>query len=545
LLTAANALHGSIDGVAASAPDVYNIVGCSEPTISGYRIYDNGVVDVSRDAGDGTVPLVSAMDRADGFKNYFISGDKTGITHASLVSDSRTLALITAILNGAASFTLPDGFSTSSSSCFGGSTVEFSAHGASGLMIQNNTGLSTGLDASGTVELGIPDSTYDAIGDNYFVIVPGDGAYHVTTESSSSDDLVVKAKGYDGSSVTQTATYVVSSSVPEGQGTGIGTTTVMLDFSDFNSAANVTVTENGNANSSSSSQNTSSTFSLAPTIEASASDIVPPDITISGIPTSAVEGNTTTVSFSAIDTDSGIASLKATLNGVPVGNGDVVTFAQEGDNVFRVEAMDGAGNPTAREVDFAVSAPKPTSSPVAAPPREISFSPIEDTYIDAADSDVNYGGSSVLRLRARGKNRAFAKFDQAAIENAVGSNTIVSANLAFTVAKNWENWAASGLLTLHRMTSPWIESGATWNSVNVSGTASWILEPSAMTTVSNDTTSTISLDVTTDVRAFLNGTEDDGWILQKADECAPGVIDFGSRESETPPVLTVTYVSLK
>jgi hypothetical protein len=167
LLSAADTLHSGIDAVPADAPDVYNIVGCSEPTISEYHIYDNGVVDISRDAGDGTVPLVSAMDRADGSRNYFISGALTGITHTSLVSDPRALALMTAILDGKAdSFALPGGFSTSLDSCFpsvshdagdGGNSIEFSAHGAAGLTVQNNAGLSMGSDASGTVEFGIPD----------------------------------------------------------------------------------------------------------------------------------------------------------------------------------------------------------------------------------------------------------------------------------------------------------------------------------------------------------------------------------------------------
>ena len=67
----------------------------------------------------------------------------------------------------------------------------------------------------------------------------------------------------------------------------------------------------------------------------------------------------------------------------------------------------------------------------------------------------------------------------------------------------------------------------------------WITEPSAATTISNDTTSTVSFDVAADINAFLNGTENDGWILQKADECAPCAIDFGSRESETPPMLKI------
>lgn len=523
LLAAADALHGGIDDAPANAPDVYNIVGCAEPTISEYHIYDNGVVDVSRSTGDGTVPLMSAMDRADGFKNYFISGSETGITHTNLVSDPRTLALITAILGGtASSFTLPDGFSTSLNSCSGGSgSVEFSAYSATELVIQNSAGLSTGIDASGTVDLGIPDSTYEAIGDNYFIMVPAGGAYHLIAESSSLENMVVKAKEYDGSSATQTATYVVSSTPSKNQGSDAGTTTADLAFTDFSSPAQLTVTENGNATSA---------VSIAPITVASSNDFAPPDISISGISTSSLRGSTSTVSFSASDTDSGIASVSATLNGVPIASGDTLTFTQTGENVFRVEAMDNAGNPSAKEIDFTVSAPIPI---------ETSFSPVADTYIDDNAPDANHGGDAILRLRARGKDRSLIKFDQAAILNVVGSSSIVSATLTFAVAKNWENWAASGSLALHRITAPWTEASATWNSENPAGGASWAADPSATTTVSNDTTSTVSFDVTADARAFLNGTENDGWILKKVDECAPGVMDFGSRESETPPVLKI------
>ena len=75
----------------------------------------------------------------------------------------------------------------------------------------------------------------------------------------------------------------------------------------------------------------------------------------------------------------------------------------------------------------------------------------------------------------------------------------------------------------------------------MTNTALWVPEPSATTTVSNDATSTVSFDVASDIRAFLGGTENDGWIIRKADECAPGVVDFGSRESANLPMLTVTY----
>lgn len=175
----------------------------------------------------------------------------------------------------------------------------------------------------------------------------------------------------------------------------------------------------------------------------------------------------------------------------------------------------------------------------------MSFSPIADTYIDSNAPDVNYGDEAILRLRARGKNRALMKFDQSAIESTIGSSTIVSATLTFTVAKNWENWVTPGLLALRRMAAPWTENGATWNTENSASSSPWVLESSATTTVSDDTTSTVSFDVVADIKAFLTGVENNGWILQKADECTPGVIDLGSRESDLPPILTVTYASSK
>jgi hypothetical protein len=479
------------------------------------------------------------MDRADGSKNYFISGSETGISHVGLVSDARVASLVTAILDdGASSFILPDGFSKSSDSCLGGSgSVEFSAHGSAGLTVQNGTGLSTGIDASGTVDLGIPESTYEIIGDNYFITVPTGGDYHLITNSSSSDDLIVQAKGYDaGGSATQTETYVVSGAGSEGQGNDTGTTTAEMDFTNFNSGADLTVAKNGNTSSSVSGDNqtATTTFSVAPIVESSTHDITPPEITVSGIPDSAIQGSTTTILFSASDTDSGVALLYATLNGAPVANGDIATFTQEGKNIFRIEAIDNAGNPAVKEIDFTVSAPEIST------PRSVSFSPVADTYIDSNASDANHGSDAILRLRARGKNRALVEFDEAAIKNAVGSSTIASATLIFSVAKNWENWLGiGGSLALRRMNLPWTESDATWNNVNASGVASFITEPSATMTVSNDTTNTISFDVTADIKLFLAGTENDGWILQKADECAPGVIDFGSRESKIPAVLKI------
>ena len=536
LIASAGTLHDTIDGAAMKAPDVYNIVGCSEPTITGYRIYDSGVVDVTRTDGDGIVPVVSAMDRADGFKNYFISGSKTGITHTDLVSDERVARLVTAILDGgASSFALPDGFSTTTSSCFDGNGfVEFSAHHAGGLTLQNSDGSFTGVNASGTVDVGISGSTYDVIGDNYFITVPAGSDYRVIAQSSSSDDLIVTATGYKGNDATQTATYVVSSTAPSGGGS-MNTTTATLYFSGSGVPAGAKITQSENVNSSTSDDAGSSTigFSVAPIVGSSSNDVVPPQITVSGISDPISLGSTTTIFFSASDTESGVALLHATLNGSLIVSGDTVTFTQEGRNILLIEAIDGAGNPSVKEIDFTVSPPLA--------PHTASFVPIADTYVDGNDPGENYGDAHILRIRSRGKDRSLIKFDDAAIRAAVGSSTIISATLTLSVAKNWENETGTDTMELYRMISPWTEGGATWNTEDDTSSPPWAATPSAMAIASNDSTITLSFDVASDVRSFADGAENDGWILKKADECMPGVIDFGSRESDLPPELMISY----
>ena len=131
------------------------------------------------------------MNLADGFHNYFVDGGATGINHDGLVTDARPLSLITALIDdgNVAGHDLPWGISSVLADCFSGwhaasstddssgsdgsgATIEFSAHGTVTLEISDPTGLHTGITYNGSVELGIPGSSYDAIGDNTFVTVP-------------------------------------------------------------------------------------------------------------------------------------------------------------------------------------------------------------------------------------------------------------------------------------------------------------------------------------------------------------------------------------
>ena len=81
-----------------------------------------------------------------------------------------------------------------------------------------------------------------------------------------------------------------------------------------------------------------------------------------------------------------------------------------------------------------------------------------DTYLRSGAPDTNEGGSSFLRMRASGDNRALVRFDQAALEQAVGSGTLVSASLKLDITGNGNNWGSSGrAISVFRLTSNWAE----------------------------------------------------------------------------------------
>ena len=531
LLAAADQLHAGLDDAAPNAPEVYNIVGCSEPTIAEYHLYDNGVITISRTAGDGTVPLASAMDLADDAVNYFVSGSGTGITHANLVSDPRTLGLIAAILDGRdASLSLPEGFSRRLDSCFSDQSpvpteVGVSVHGVSRAILEDTQGRMTGRDASGTLEMGIPSSTYAVIGDNYFITAPAGTPYHLTTEASSSADVAIAATAFTGVRESEGNTYVIPGSTSTDAGETLTTTTASLPISSSGAAGDLSVSGTVTA---SSSPGVPTTTIIAPLTGMAAADTMPPEIVISGLAATAALGDTTTVRFSANDPGSGVIRLSATFDGVAVSDGDIISFTDPGKNVLRVEALDAAGNPSVREV----------SVQVQGPPQELSFSPVADTYIDALSPDMRYGTSSFLRVRSKGKDRIFLKFDGVAIRSGVGSGTILSAKLSFPILKNWRNWSSSGTLEAYPAATSWSENGLSWSDSGISSNGV-PMEPVATTSVTNEATSSLAFIFSGDLASLPDVLGGNGLVIRKIDECSPGVIDLDSRESGDPPTLTL------
>jgi len=193
--------------------------------------------------------------------------------------------------------------------------------------------------------------------------------------------------------------------------------------------------------------------------------------------------------------------------------------------------------------------------------RDTTLAPAADTYIRQGSPNQNQGAELILRLQSSGKNRALLRWDQQALVQAQAGGTVTSARLELTIADLGDNWSSAGrTIELHRMTQAWTELGATWNcavdsvpgnsqpdcagptawEMDPGGANPWVAAPTATALLKNGQTGVVTFDVTADVVAWLAGQPNDGWILKKTVEGDPGKVDFGSRESATPPGLLLS-----
>jgi hypothetical protein len=201
LLAAADNFHASQDNIPVAASHVFNLVGCQNPTPEQYVLHEDGSIDINRSNGDGSVPIDSAMNLANNYENYFVLHSENGVDHAGLVRDQRPLALMQAIVQGTTSSLAlePLGISTSSEDCLQGRgapravAMEISSYGSSTIDIYDSSGNHTGPNDASDIDTQIPDSAYDKIGDNTFIMVPASGTYKITSKSIKT---IVKAKTF-------------------------------------------------------------------------------------------------------------------------------------------------------------------------------------------------------------------------------------------------------------------------------------------------------------------------------------------------------------
>lgn len=213
---------------------------------------------------------------------------------------------------------------------------------------------------------------------------------------------------------------------------------------------------------------------------------------------------------------------------------------------------------------------QPTVSPVT-----ITFTASGDTYVRSGQGNRNYGYIPFMRVQSTGDNRGLVRFDQSALQSSI-SGAVLSAKLRLTITDNGNNWGATGrTVDVYRIIADWAEgngtensngagSGATWNCAidsiisnaakNCSGATEWemgqpnnpnvhpwVATATDSKTIINNQTGVVEYDVTADVQAFMNGTNNYGWLIKKTNEGQNGQVNFGTRESSSVPQLVVTY----
>lgn len=350
--SAEDQLHPAFDNMPINAPQVYNIVGCQNPaTITGFRLYDNNKIDITATNGDGTVPLSSAMNLANDYQNYFVRYDQTGINHTGLVTNNEAVDLITDIVRGETP-DLPQGISTSPSSCFGPfqinrylTTLLVGTYSPVVLHAYDSQNRHTGPLPNGDIELGIPGSSYERIGENSFVFVPAGDTYRFVADGIAQGTFDMKVRSFRGSELDQTITYL---NVPLAS----ASTTAELTLTDPQTAPNLNLDVDGNGVSDTSIQPTA-------ILDATDSaDITPPLIVISS-PTSTdyLRSQTVPINVAVTDTESGVALTEIKLAGIIIASSTIDLFFEKlGDHQLAVHTVDRAGNPANAAVAFRVIA---------------------------------------------------------------------------------------------------------------------------------------------------------------------------------------------
>jgi RHS repeat-associated protein len=199
---------------------------------------------------------------------------------------------------------------------------------------------------------------------------------------------------------------------------------------------------------------------------------------------------------------------------------------------------------------------------------ETPILPVADTFVREWDDDTNFGGLSEIRVEGTSLSafqHGLVRFDSGQIASAVGTDDLAKAELELTIRQPSGFWG-DGTITVHRMTMPWTELGATWDCAN--DTATWnfwtdcsladrwgmewgspfpqpyVTAATAERYVSALQTGTIRLDVTADVAQMLaQPTTNRGWLIKAGHDPYVVFVDFGSRESTTKPRLIVTHAA--
>jgi len=187
---------------------------------------------------------------------------------------------------------------------------------------------------------------------------------------------------------------------------------------------------------------------------------------------------------------------------------------------------------------------------------------VGDTFVRQGIPNQNEGTDSFLSVQIGSVHRTLLYFDMAALRDAVGSGTLISARIDLFITSNGGGWGPGRPIAIHSMRQASAENAATWScaaDANVSNgfadcapgsswnmgannaNAPYVLTATSTAQIVNGTQGVVGFDVTQDVLAILAGTNaGHGWLIKKVDENVSGAVQFASREQGPAPRMTLT-----
>ena len=177
-----------------------------------------------------------------------------------------------------------------------------------------------------------------------------------------------------------------------------------------------------------------------------------------------------------------------------------------------------------------------------------TFLPRGDSYVDEANTSLNYGTNTNLRIKGTTKSNALVQFSQSEILASIGTQHVVSATLKLYVESNFNGWGSGTYMDAHRVSAEWDETSVTWSCANTDCEDLWqggYYEDYISDSVfqQNSQTGWSSFNVTSDVQLLQNGFTHYGWLIRKRDYSNLGSLDYTSVQGTSvlkPQLVVVT-----
>lgn len=190
----------------------------------------------------------------------------------------------------------------------------------------------------------------------------------------------------------------------------------------------------------------------------------------------------------------------------------------------------------------------------------VGLAAVADTEVVKSSPNRTAGAQTTVRVRQSGPTRSLFRFDTADIQSAVQGKTLLRARLRVTLNTATSNMTTSGRnVDVHRMTTAWTETGASWSCANdtVPGNSTlncatedrWTMgmaplpyaAPAAATQlVANNFAGYVTFDVTGDVSAILADPATNlGWLIKLQNESLSGSLVLRSHDLSDPPRLII------